>query len=127
MHRFEVTIDGEDHELTEDNHTVNLFRDEPEYDYLVLRPEDDISEEQRTILIFRQQRLCHWLANIALNPTDQDTLDETNAEWGTFSGNFGWNSKTLIEDSANDFEKEYFVESLMGDLRRAEGADDLLG
>lgn len=124
--RFTLTIDGEDHELTEDNHTVALFRDTPEFDYIHLQPENDLTEEQRHILIFRHQRLCYWLAGLGLSGASRGELAEMNEELGPFRGMYGFNSKTMIEDTANDFEQEYYVESMLGDLRNAEGADDLL-
>lgn len=124
MSEFQLTVDGEDHEITEDNHTVNLFRDTPEYDYIVLRPETDLVEEQRNILIFRQQWLCHWMGNLALNAVDQTELDAKNAELGHFSGRVGFNSKLLIEDQANDFEVEYYTQGLMSDLRNLDGVPE---
>lgn len=124
MSEFKLTVDGEDHEVTEDNHTVNLFRDTPEYNYIVLRPTEDPVEAQRNILIFRQQWLCHWMGNLALNAENQAELERRNEELGTFSGRFGFNSKVLIEDSANDFEVEYFTQGLLSDLRGTEGVPE---
>lgn len=116
MSEFTLTVDGEDHEITDDNHTVNMFRDTPEYDYIVLRPETDPENEKRNILIFRHQWLCHWMGNIALNDDDRQRLEQSNTELGSFAGQFGFNSKTLIEDYANQFEVDYYVQGLTNDL-----------
>lgn len=116
MAEFIVTIDGEDHALTEANHTVAMFRQTPEYDYLHIRPEDDPVDEQRNILVFRQQYLCHWLADLALNGEDRRTLEETTQKLGVFQEQFGFNSRVLLEDRANEFEIEYYTQGLMSDL-----------
>ena len=119
---FTVGIDGQDHELLPDNHGVAMFRDTPEYDYFFVQEEVGPPDalETKTHLVFRHQWLCHWMGNLALNGKDQLELNEVKEELGNFKERYGWASKVMIEDEANEFERECYTESLLGDLKGAD-------
>lgn len=119
---FEITVDGQDIELTPTNHGIAQFRHTPEYDYIDISVEEGPNEEEtKHILIFRHRWLCLWMGRVALTTEDRVDLAGTDAEHGTFFDRTGFNSRVFLEDKASEAEMEMYTESLMGDLRRTSG------
>lgn len=118
---FEVTVDGQDIELTPENHGIALFRCDPEYDYIDITVyEGPDEEETRHIVVFRHRWLCLWMGRIVLSQEDKDLLTAVEEENGPFFARTGWLSRVMVEDHASEWEKEMYTQSLLTDLNKAD-------
>lgn len=119
-----VEVAGEKIELSPDNHSIAMFRDEPDRDYLDLYKHDEDGVESH-IWVFGRREMCIWMGRVALSHEDQQILRRSERTYGPFRSRTGFNSKTFIEDKTTEWEAELYTEYLLKDLEKVTGPGDI--
>ena len=124
-----VTISGDDHEITPDNCEIWRFRhpaegfDEP-LDYLHIwrdTPEIDVYEHT---MCFKNVPYLIWMGGAVMREETkiQKVMEEEMGKFTDLSG--GWRPMVMIEDEADEAEKEWYIQLLLKDLKNTEGISD---
>lgn len=106
---FELQIGKNKYDFEPDNCVVNLFRQQPDMDYVAYH----LGNEQYMALF--DPAVCHWLGGIALTEQDQKQLSRAERNLGSYVERYGGNPRVIIDDLPDEHEIDLRVTSLMGD------------
>lgn len=107
---FEMNIGDNHYDFEPDNCVINLFRNNPDMDYVAYHLGDE-----RYSAIF-DPAVCHWLGGVALSDRDKRELKNSERNLGTYAERFGGNPRVIIDDEPDESEIDLRVRSLSSDL-----------
>lgn len=115
MEPLNLTIDGKEFEVTQDNCGIAMFRfEEDDMDYLHVWADEDR-------LLFRQRELLLWMGGIAVKEDDERLIRLANREHGSFFESMGWSPRVYVEDHASEAEMDMYLTLLTKDLKKTKG------